>query len=269
MKIKHTVLKAALASVTGLAMSGSTFAWDGAIEYSGQAPDEYHTLMLDVRECVGCPAPNGESTRIYRVVNQSTATPVVDTITDCKGDASGNVVNWATVVNSGYEPSINMTFGEPGGPQPAGRECSIVSDAEGRAIAHRSFAFLPAAAPFPSALFYLEYGSATSNVELGLVGGNLSTVNIDDIAAAITPAVVDGGAAAIGPAINSVDGLDSWLGSSVNNMHYLTCDTVYKGGDCGDELAKAVPVPAFAAAALGLGLFATAQLSNRRRAVKK
>lgn len=270
--MKQAALKTALACAAGVAFSGSALAWDGDITYSGTAANEYHTLMLDIRACQvifpGCNL-DLESQRIYKVFNQSTATPVVDTITDCSAtDASGNATNWATVVNEGWDPNSMQTFGDPAGPLPSDRSCSIESDAEGRAISHRILNIVPAGM-FPSAIFYTEFGSATRNVELGVTSGTASgVIDIDEVTSAITDADIASGPAAIATAINTVTGLSGWGANSISNLHYLTCDTTYGGDGCGGS-AKAVPVPAFAAGALALGLIGVTYVSGRRRSVKK
>ena len=52
--------------------------------------------------------------------------------------------------------------------------------------------------------------------------------------------------------------------SGIGTLKYFTCDT---GDECG-QFAKAVPVPAFAAATLALGLAGITYTSSRRRSIK-
>lgn len=51
------------------------------------------------------------------------------------------------------------------------------------------------------------------------------------------------------------------------SMGYCDPKSPFSGVECQTDLAKAVPVPAFAAAALGLGLFAVTMMTSRRRKV--
>lgn len=52
--------------------------------------------------------------------------------------------------------------------------------------------------------------------------------------------------------------------SSWQHLAYLTCDVTY---ECG-QFGKSVPIPAFAAGALGLGLMGVTYLTSRRRRVR-
>lgn len=268
--MKQTALKVALASAAGLAFSGPTLAWD-TTTYTGTMPDEYHATMAAGRECINaCPGSDSERFRYYFVANQSTMTPVVDTVTDCSSiDASGNPVNWSQVVNYVYSPSSGREGGS-GGPLPATQAgCEIISDAEGKALSHQSWQYLAPAGPRPAAIFYLQYGPDTENVEVGVTGGTISgTPTMAALQAAVTPAVIQAGGNGVGAAFNTLPELSGWTSAQIVDFHYLTCDTVYGGAECGVG-AKAVPVPAFAAGALALGLIATTYVSGRRRSIKK
>lgn len=267
--MKHAVLKAALASAAGLAISGSTLAWDTTV-YTGTSPSEYHATMAAGRECINaCPGSDSERFRYYFVANQSTVTPVVDTITDCAAvDASGNPINWTQVVNYVWSPS-SMRVGGSGGPlNPTEAGCEIISDAEGKALSHQSWQYLPPSGPRPAAIFYLQYGPDTENVEVGVTGGTISgTPTMAALQAAVTPAVIQAGGNGVATAFNSLTELSGWSAAQIVDFHYLTCDTFYGGAECATELAKAVPVPAFAAGALALGLVATTYVTSRRRTI--
>lgn len=75
-----------------------------------------------------------------------------------------------------------------------------------------------------------------------------------------------GGTASIGPYPGPAAGAGdtSWDLAGFIDVAYTTCDV---STECG-QFGKSVPVPAFAAAALGLGLLGITYLTGRRRAIK-
>ena len=139
----------------------------------------------------------------------------------------------------------------------------VCTNIEGKIVSGGAVAYtnVPDVANPPGTINVAAYYSFTQRA--GMIGLLCSsTPTVADMESTI--ADFEAGTHTIGTPVNGASGCVS---SGWTEVSYLNCDSDSTDSVCG-ELQKAVPVPAFAAAALGLGLFGITYLTARRRAVK-
>ncbi|RZV59584.1 MAG: hypothetical protein EX270_01270 [Pseudomonadales bacterium] len=246
MKSNATKLGAAIAAVC-MANAAPTFAYDSGTMSGGVAKEIHSTQQITGTNSTGgtcqnsCVTFGGDNTEVQSTwsidnVSPAPGNPVIDTST-----GSGPTAAFIHVGHV-YLPGPNVNDPSSSGTNYHSHE--LTSRIDGKIIG----GWIRVTTGFNGATFYglQDYDDRSSNVYSGCA----SQPSADQIRS-----MNDGGAST--PVAGCV--LDTTA-----DLFYLSCDSQT---GCG-ELGKAVPIPAFAAATLALGLAGITYLTSRRRTVK-
>lgn len=284
----QTALRAAIVATTSCALAPMVSATPfDSLTYSGQDPRENHVLGNAGNDyCSGiCLAGGGvgaESFAVFQVDNPTSgigSVPIAETIV-CT-DASGNVVTdsvaqtpanvrlkeWLNGLPAAGWPELDLVaaYGQ------RWAKCELETDPEGKIIGGylQQFIDTTAVGGGPACGIYdlteRRLMSLQSFSGVDASGNPITSADSCDITVEQVRAVVtDGDYAGFDFANFAFPN-----GTIVNVSGPIavgTCDPLTAGSDCGGS-AKAVPVPAFAAASLGLGLVGVTLLTRGRKRV--
>lgn len=302
--MKKSILSAAIAASTAALMSSGAMAWD-SFEWDGGASKEYHHTKgvfpgdaygpgtptdpgcAPGNLCDTLAGPQGVEASSFIIINNKTLgakgpnnTPQQEdcyTFLSSDYDASGNpdpgaanFGDYQSILRTDthlWIPSLAPTA--PGiitqnteNPDTYPDIHDICTDAEGKITGgwYGFFALNPLSQPRFVITDWdqnwsIGFGNGTTGTQFQSVPtiAEVKTILTDVIAGNVPAAGYTG----YGP-------LGDWEVTGVAQVAYETCDPNF---ECG-QFGKSVPVPAFAAAALGLGLLGITYLTGRRRAIK-
>lgn len=284
--MKKTFLKIAIASASTLLASASTLAYD-VFDWRGSSAQENHFIHVnspptgDLLCGPGCAAFNGAGGAELQIGF------IVDNLYDIfPGEGSGGVGSVAECYDAAPTRITNTTDGHAHLPTPlipalvpensgaAGGipmvEVTICTDAEGKIVSGTALYLLNVGSGAFTAAFAYDFDNRlqTAWVGTGANGGGGNTnmpPTIAEVGGIHAGFLAD---TPVAPAPgDTFGGDDTWAWSSSAVFAYLTCDTDPQFTCTGISGGKAVPVPAFAAAALGFGLVGVTLLTSRRRQV--
>lgn len=274
----YKILKSAIAAAAVVAVSPQAFSYShsdtsdttGFVDI-GRAQIEDHAISMATRSyctlsCVGDPSIAVGAFQIENVSWGAAATPQEDTLTAIQVlDASGNAVSTTNATMNVWRSSAPSSgWGSFDLEAFAGSEITdfeFTSNLEGKIIGgwmQMRSDYTPFGASVLCQMFDFDNQVATSYEGDPLLGGaDTCQITIDQVRGIQDPA---------NPAAGNPAG---WVATVdvnyISEFDYVTCDT---SRACGASGAKAVPVPAFAAAALGLGLLGVTLVTGRRRKIK-
>ena len=229
---------AAIATVT----SGSAMAYDSDITITGERAQEFHFTRGDFAYADnGTSSVGGEFVQIYKILNATPNAQAVDTYAKANGDAATGIVTQE--VSRVFLPALPAEIDNGTGVEPTAWD--LTTDVQGK---------------ITGGWVFNESNSPST-------GEPVYNFNSFDKRRAITLNVCTGGEPTIGDAEAVMDGGAVPAGCTLTHhgdLAYETCDLT---DECG-QLSKSVPVPAFAAAALALGLAGITLVTSRRRSIK-
>ncbi|MBT8138401.1 MAG: hypothetical protein KJP25_01430 [Gammaproteobacteria bacterium] len=282
----------ALSSASALLLSSSAMAWD-VWDYEGTAPRELHSTKSVIPanpspQCnpgTSCQIlnPGTEDGQVFAVIKMDnktpggadgSGTPVAECYTTTPADYTGSL-------DLNGNPTWNGSTGDYGKVTrlwqflhaPAGGPIydnisqdvipdimNICTNAEGKIVSGNYGFFTFVGFNVYSITTYDGDDRFAITFENGTRGNSNENV---PTAAEAAQVIADFNAGTLNFA-DTYGATNDWIVGSLVNFAYETCDILY---ECG-QFNKAVPVPAFAAAALGLGLIGITLVTGRRRAIK-
>lgn len=245
----------------------------------------------------GGPGDNGEFSSHIIITNKTLGgplaayTPTVDCYTyteaDYIFDASGNAIADGSSANisdmtkilrtnnDNYVPGLipayaGAGFQNTGNVDAIPTRANLCTDAEGK-ITGGTYGFFATGITGINSYVISDWDARVAAAfQGGTAGvsvpfGNLPTTAAAQAAiATYKSGTAQGPGPYVGPGFDAGAGDTPWGLVALIDIAYTTCDTVT---ECG-QFGKSVPVPAFAAASLGLGLLGITYLTGRRRTIK-
>ena len=283
--MKKSTLAMAVAASSAALMSTSAVAWD-VFDWQGSSAQEFHELQVDSPgsddplQCgPGCAFFNGPGGGEIKTGF------LVDNLYDASGNGPGEGNGGLGAIAECYdaEPERIALGGGGHAHLPTPQVPALVPEnstaatdgitmdvttmctsAEGKIVSGTNvYSLAVGVGVFAAFTYDFDNRYQIAFVGTGPMGsgGDANNLPTIDDAAAIFADITDGTIPT-----GTFGATNTWAFSSGAPFAYLTCD-LDPSYDCATT-GKAVPVPAFAAAALGLGMVGVTFLTSRRRAVK-